>query len=425
MADVFKFTEDQQLALKLIGGTVRNLLLFGGSRSGKTLILLFSIVLRALKAPGSRHAVFRFRKIHVREAVLMDSFPKLMKLCFPGIQYKSHEQAGYVKFRNGAEIWFLGLDSKERVEKILGREYATVYFNECSEISYPAVTTAFTRLAQRVKFYGSEELLPNRAWFDCNPPGKSHWSYKLFIQKVEPDNNTALLLPDSYDSMLINPQGNRHNLGEGYIDETLAQMPERQRQRFLEGCWLDDMEGALWKREMIDRARVINAPQLRRVVVGVDPAMTAKPESDETGIIVAGIDAKGEYYVLYDDSRRASPLGWAQAVGYMYKKWHADRVVCETNNGGDLVITNLHGVVRDISCKKVTATRGKLTRAEPIAALYEMGKVHHVGSFRQLEDQLCSYNPEMTQSSPDRMDALVWALTELSADSGMSRAIIA
>ena len=109
----------------------------------------------------------------------------------------------------------------------------------------------------------------------------------------------------------------------------------------------------------------------------------------------------------------------------MYKKWHADRVVCETNNGGDLVITNLHGVVRDISCKKVTATRGKLTRAEPIAALYEMGKVHHVGSFRQLEDQLCSYNPEMTQSSPDRMDALVWALTELSADSGMSRAIIA
>ena len=129
MADGFKFTEDQQTALKLIGGTVRNLLLFGGSRSGKTLILLFSIVLRALKAPGSRHAVFRFRKIHVREAVLMDTFPKLMKLCFPGIQYKSHEQAGYVKFRNGAEIWFLGLDSKERVDKILGREYATVYFN--------------------------------------------------------------------------------------------------------------------------------------------------------------------------------------------------------------------------------------------------------------------------------------------------------
>ena len=93
------------------------------------------------------------------------------------------------------------------MDKILGREYATVYFNECSEISYPAVTTAFTRLAQRVKFYQSEELLPNRAWFDCNPPGKSHWSYKLFIQKVEPDNNTALLFPDTYDSMLINPQG--------------------------------------------------------------------------------------------------------------------------------------------------------------------------------------------------------------------------
>ena len=425
MADVFKFTEDQQLALKLIGGTVRNLLLFGGSRSGKTLILLFSIVLRALKAPGSRHAVFRFRKIHVREAVLLDTFPKLMKLCFPGIQYKSHEQAGYVKFRNGAEIWFLGLDSKERVDKILGREYATAYFNECSEISYPAVTTAMTRLAQRVKFYGSEELLPNRAWFDCNPPGKSHWSYKLFIQKVEPENNAPVLFQDNYVSMLMNPHGNRQNLAEGYIEETLAEMPERQKQRFLEGNWLDDMEGALWKREMIDRFRVINAPQMRRVVVGVDPAVTGKPDSAETGIIVAGRDAKGEYYVLYDDSRRDSPMGWAQAVGYMYKTWRADRVICETNNGGDLVIANLHAVAGDIGCKKVTATRGKLTRAEPIAALYEMGKVHHVGCFRQLEDQLCSYNPEMSQSSPDRMDALVWALTELSADSGISRAIIA
>ena len=423
--DVFKFTDDQQTALKLLGGMVRNVLLFGGSRSGKTLILLFSIVLRALKAPGSRHAVFRYRKVHVKEAVLMDSFPKLMDLCFPGIQYQAHEQTGYVKFRNGSEIWFLGLDSKERVEKILGREFATVYFNECSEISYPAVTTAMTRLAQRVKLYQSEELLPNRAWFDCNPPGKSHWAYKLFVQKVEPENNTALLFPDSYDSMLINPQGNRHNLGEGYIEETLAAMPERQRQRFLEGCWLDDMEGALWKREMIDRARVINAPPMRRVVIGVDPAVTGKPDSDETGIIVAGRDAKGEYYVLYDDSRRDSPMGWARAVGYMYKTWNADRVICETNNGGDLVIANLHAVSGDISCKRVTATRGKLTRAEPVAALYEMGKVHHVGSFRKLEDQLCSYNPAMLQASPDRLDALVWALSELSAGYSGSRAILA
>ncbi|MFA6103933.1 MAG: hypothetical protein WC721_17220, partial [Victivallaceae bacterium] len=214
-------------------------------------------------------------------------------------------------------------------------------------------------------------------------------------------------------------------LAEGYIEETLAELPERKRERFLDGNWLDDMEGALWKREMIDRFRVVNAPPMRRVVVGVDPAMTARPESDETGIIVAGIDAKGEYYVLYDDSRRASPMGWARAVGNVYKDWKADRVVCEANNGGDLVITNLHAVAGDISCKKVTATRGKFTRAEPVSALYEMGKVHHVGRFRQLEDQLCGYNPEMNQSSPDRMDALVWALTELSSGSGACRMIMA
>ena len=421
----FKFTEDQQQALKLIGGMVRNLLLFGGSRSGKTLILLFSIVLRALKAPGSRHAVFRYRKIHVREAVLFDSFPKLMDLCFPGIKYKTRRQDGFVKFKNGSEIWFIGLDDKLRADKILGREFATVYFNECSEISYPAMTTAMTRLAQRVKLHGREELLPDKAYFDCNPPGKSHWSYKLFVQKIEPENNMPLRFPEKYGTMLMNPPGNRENLAEGYIEETLADLPERKRQRFLEGNWLDDMEGALWKREMIDQFRVINAPQMRRVVVGVDPAVTGKPDSDETGIIVAGRDDKGEYYILYDASRRDSPLGWAKAIGYVYKDWKADRVVCEVNNGGDLVIANLHAVSGDISCKRVTATRGKLTRAEPVAALYEMGKVHHVGCFRQLEDQLCSYNPELNQSSPDRMDALVWALTELSAGSGASRVILA
>jgi len=423
--DGFKFTDDQLLALKLIGGAVKNLLLFGGSRSGKTLVLLFSIVLRAIKAPGSRHAVFRFHTNSVRHSVLLDTFPKLMKMCFPGIQYKGNMRDGFVKLRNGSEIWFCGLNDKQRAEKILGCEFATLYFNECSEISYPAVTTAMTRLAQKVKILGTEELLPNKAYFDCNPPGKSHWSYKLFIQKAEPENNTALLFPDYYDSMLMNPQSNRENLAEGYIETTLAELPERQRQRFLEGNWLDDMEGALWKREMIDRFRIINAPEFQRVVIGVDPAVTATPGSDETGIVVAGRDRKGEYHILSDVSLKGTPLEWARAVEKEYKRWNADRVICETNNGGDLVAANLRNVCRDISCKSVNAARGKIIRAEPIAALYELGKVHHVGRFPKLEDQLCGYNPALNQSSPDRLDALVWALSELSAGSSECRMILA
>jgi predicted phage terminase large subunit-like protein len=401
------------------------LLLFGGSRSGKTLILLFSIVARAMKAPGSRHAVFRFRNKHVREAVMLDSFPKMMGICFPGIKYKTHQQGGFIKLKNGSEIWFIGLDDKHRADKILGREFATVYFNECSEISYPAITTAMTRLAQKVKIHGTEALLPNKAYFDCNPPGKSHWSHKLFIRKVEPENNTPLLFPEKYDSMLMNPQGNRENLAEGYIEETLAELPERKRQRFLEGNWLDDMEGALWKREMIDRFRIINAPEFQRVVIGVDPAVTANPGSDETGIVVAGRDKKGEYYILNDATLKASPLEWARAVEREYRRWKADRVICETNNGGNLVIENLRNVCPDISCRSVSASRGKIVRAEPVAALYEQGKVHHVGSFRKLEDQLCSYDPALNQSSPDRLDAMVWALSELSAGSGECRAIMA
>jgi len=349
----------------------------------------------------------------------------MMKLCFPGIEFKSYEREGRVKFRNGSEIWFTGLDDRKGVDKILGREFATVYFNECSEISYPAVTTAMTRLAQKVNIHQSAELLPNKAYFDCNPPGKSHWSYKLFVQKVEPENNTALLFPDKYDSLLMNPQGNRHNLAEGYIEETLAELPERQRQRFLEGNWLDDMEGALWKHELIDRFRIINAPEFQRVVIGVDPAVTANPGSDETGIVVAGRDRKGEYHILSDVSLKGSPLEWARAVEQEYKRWRADRVICETNNGGELVIANLRNVCRDISCKSVNAARGKIIRAEPVAALYELGKVHHIGRFPKLEDQLCSYNPALNQSSPDRLDALVWALSELSGGSSESRAIMA
>ena len=421
----FVKTEDQERALAMLGGPEKNHFLYGGARSGKTMTLLYDILLRSLQAPGSRHAIFRLRTCSVRQAVLLDTFPKMMDLCFPDVKFKKSCRDGFVRLENGSELWFCGLDEKKRAEKILGKEFATVYFNECSEISYPAVTVAITRLAQKSKLLMREGFLPLKAFFDCNPPGKSHWSYKLFIQNVEPENNAALVFPEHYASMLMNPAGNRANLPDGYIEEILAGLPERKRQRFLEGLWLDDLEGALWQHEMIDRSRIINVPELQRIVIGVDPAVTSTPTSDETGIVVAGRDRKGEYYILSDASLRASPNQWGQAVFREYQKWKADRVICETNNGGDLVKDNLRNIHPAISCKDVKASRGKIIRAEPVAALYEQGKVHHVGIFRELEEQLCSYNPAMTQSSPDRLDALVWAISELSAESVEARMIMA
>ncbi len=412
----FKKTNDQLEAIKLLSGKAKYVLLFGGSRSGKTFILIYAIIIRALKAPGSRHAILRFRANAVRQSIRNDTFLKVMRLCFPGLKWKEHRTDGLIQLPNGSEIWFGGLDSADRVDKILGREFTTIYFNECSEISYPAVMTALTRLAQKT-------TLMNKAYFDCNPSGKKHWSYKLFVDKIDPESKTPLLFPDNYISMLMNPDGNAENLPEGYIDETLSGLSRRQRQRFLEGRWIDETEGALWKHSMIDAYRVIKAPYLRRIVVGVDPAVSSQNTSDETGIITAGKSSDDNYYILSDVSLRGTPLEWAQAVCEEYKKHQADRVVAEVNNGGDLIVANLRRVAPEIACKTVHAARGKLTRAEPVAALYEQGRVHHVGSFLELEEQMCSYAPATAKSSPDRMDALVWALTELSETSSIQHAI--
>ena len=191
----------------------------------------------------------------------------------------------------------------------------------------------------------------------------------------------------------------------------------RLGQQELYGAILDDNPGALWRRATIDSARLEEHPTLTRIVVGVDPAVTSGDDSDSTGIVVAGMSADGHYYVLDDVTLKASPQEWATKAVQVYEKYKADRIVAETNNGGDLVIHLLQQVNPSVSTKKVTATRGKQMRAEPIAALYEQGRVHHVGYFTELEDEMCEFEPGITKNSPDRMDALVWALTELSEGS--------
>ena len=192
----------------------------------------------------------------------------------------------------------------------------------------------------------------------------------------------------------------------------------------LYGEILDDIEGALWTRAMIEDARMQEAPVMVRVVVAIDPAVTNNEDSDETGIITAGMTADGHYYILADNSLRASPDGWAKEAVVAYKKWEADRIIAETNNGGDMIIMLLKQVDPNVPTKKVTATRGKQLRAEPISSLYEQGRVHHIGYFAQLEEQMVSWTSASTES-PDRLDALVWALTELTASSASMLALAA
>lgn len=180
----------------------------------------------------------------------------------------------------------------------------------------------------------------------------------------------------------------------------------------LEGELLEDLEGALWSRDLLDLTRVDKAPSLARIVVGVDPAVTSGERSDSTGIIVAGRGVDGDLYILEDATCKGTPHSCMSRAVHAYHRWHADRVIGEVNNGGDYIEGVLRTVDANVAYKSVRATRGKLVRAEPISALWEQGRGHLVGVFPSLEDELCGFTSDSTES-PDRLDALVWSSTEL------------
>jgi phage terminase large subunit-like protein len=204
---------------------------------------------------------------------------------------------------------------------------------------------------------------------------------------------------------------NRENLAPSFFDQVIRRYEgTRLGRQELNAELLEDVEGALWSLDMIDRWRVLEAPPLVRVAVGVDPKASVEADS-ETGIVAAGLGANGHFYILEDASLNGSPEQWGRAVVNAYTGHKADRIVPEVNQGGDMVVSVLRAVNANASIRPVHASRGKLTRAEPVAALYEQGKVHHVGAFTKLEDQMTTWVPGMP--SPDRMDALVWALTDL------------
>ena len=190
----------------------------------------------------------------------------------------------------------------------------------------------------------------------------------------------------------------------------------------LSGEILTDIPGALWNRDMIDACRVKECPEnLEKVYVAVDPAVTNTEDSDEHGIVVVGLarDAEGyaRGYILADGSCRGNPEEWAKKAVSLYRFWSADKIIAEKNQGGLMVESTLKAVDRAVPVELVTATRGKVVRAEPISALYEQGRIHHVGSFPVLEDQMCLFSVDFVRSaangSPDRVDALVWGLTKI------------
>jgi phage terminase large subunit len=181
----FALTPKQEEIAALLAGPAKHSLIYGGSRSGKTFALCWAIANRAIKAPGSRHAIFRRHGVAVKQSIGKDTFPKVMALAFPGVALKWHDQDGYFTVGDGSEVWLAGLDDKERVDKVLGKEFATLYFNEASEIPYASYIVAQTRLAQKVARFDGQ-ILPLRSFVDLNPTARQHWTYRLYVDGVEP-----------------------------------------------------------------------------------------------------------------------------------------------------------------------------------------------------------------------------------------------
>lgn len=387
-------------------------LVYGGSRSGKTFELTGTVVERALFAPGSRHLICRQEGTAAKRAIVKATWPEMMAARFPGVPYEWKEQYGYFLLGNGSEVWISGLNDDKALEKVLGNEYATIYINEASEVKYSAYTLLRSRLAQVVKTIKGDGL-SQRFYVDLNPTTRQHWTYRLWIDGVEPETQQAVDV-GQYGCVVVNPLDNAENLSSEYLDD-LRNLPERARKRFFEGSYVEDVEDALWRRATIKRVQRL--PDLVRVVVAVDPATTTAMGSDETGIIAAGMDAAGNGYVLSDESGRYRPEDWARRAIATFDSFNADRIVAETNQGGDMVENTIRAIRDAVPYKGVTATRGKAVRAEPVAALYERGKIFHAGEFPALEDQMCSFTTGFDRKaagySPDRVDALVWAMTEL------------
>lgn len=411
MTTHFKLTPKQVEANKLLGSDAMHFLLYGGARSGKTFPIVRAICVRAIKTE-SRHAMLRFRFNHIKESIVLDTFPKVMKLCFPQVTYDLNKSDWYAKLPNGSEIWFGGLDDKDRTDKILGKEYASIFFNEVSQIPYGSIETALTRLAQK-------SGLPLRAYYDENPPDKNHWSYKKFIQKVDPISNNRLTDPGNYLFMQMRPEDNLDNLAPEFIS-SLKNLSGRRRKRFLDGEFADANPNALWSQETFDKHRIMDGslPDMVRIVVAVDPSGSDDEDNrdnDAIGIVVAGLGTDGNAYVMEDLTLKAGPATWGKVATSAYERHHADRVVGEKNFGGAMVKHVIQTARPNTPYLDVTASRGKVVRAEPISSLYSNGKVRHVGLFPDLEDELMGFTTTgfTGEKSPNRADALVWAISEL------------
>ena len=333
-------------------------------------------------------------------AMIAPTFTDVRKVCCEGpsgfLAHAGDAVANYnrgtwrVTLKNGSVVHLLSADQPDRIR---GYNLSGVWADEIGAWRRP------------------------EAWYDGMAPALRIGNARVVATTTPRSTRLMRDLVSRIDGTVHLTRGstwdNAANLSEAALAEFRRwEGTTRGRQELL-GELLEDIPGAAWQRPWIDRNRVDTAPaEFVRVVVGVDPTGSSDDNSDECGIVTVGMTKDGHLYVLEDASAVLSPDAWARRAARAYDTHEADRIVAEKNYGGDMVTATFKAVRADVPVKLVTATRGKTIRAEPIAALYEQGRVHHVGAFPALEDEQCTYTGEQSWS-PDRMDALVWACTDL------------
>ena len=425
----FRLTPAQIASLeKMTDAVARHTLLLGGSQSGKTFIAVRAIMMRAVRYPGSRHLCLRLHRVTAEKYLWRQKLLEVVDKCFADIALQYNHSKMIVAFPNGSTVWFGGLDEGEKGDGLLGSNWNTILFDEANEMLAEMMQKARTRLSPKTRRSDGKTLCVNRTFATVNPTFKTHHLYRTYVEKFDVFRNLPMN-PDVaalYNWIRVNPKDNLENLGQDYIRE-LSSLSDANRRRFLDGEWSEEAVNSLFKLSDINRNRVatweaIGRISFDRIVVGVDPAVTSGATADFTGIVVVGWTrpgsgdrrSSGQYYILEDRSIRGTPDEWAQAVVDAYLHWKADLIVGETNNGGDLVEKNLRSASRTIPFKKVVASRGKVKRAQHVVSLNEHGDLHVAVCLPELEGEMVGWDPSDESTSPDRLDAMVWAVTELS-----------
>ena len=311
----------------------------------------------------------------------------LLAICKPSEVTKWNRSIGEFEFSNGAQV---KLFSGDKPARLRGPQHHALWFDELAAFQY-------IQAAWDMAMFGLRLGDNPRAVVTTTPRPLP------LIKTLMADAKTHVTRGSTYD--------NRANLAPAFFEDIVSRYEgTRLGRQELNAELIDDVEGALWTRDLLEANRITSVGDVSRIVVAVDPEANASAHS-ETGIVVAGQMAEDLYCVLDDASISGTPDQWARQVVSTFHKWRADRVVVERNQGGDMVAAVLRSVDANLPITEVYATRGKYTRAEPISAMYEQGKVKHAGAFPKLEDQLCTWVPG--ENSPDRLDAMVWALTDL------------